>query len=205
MFEMMVDQKNELRKAFDVNLKEVIELVLIPDALNVKEYSLARKFLAQFSALSDKIKVIERSSQNNDAPLIKVAPNLDYLIEFFGVPDGLEIQTFIRAVALASTRDSSALGIFALELEGIERSIEVFVLPTCANCLPVALYAIASAIAKPGKIKTRITMADQMVSHAKDFGVSSVPHVALQGDRNQYRTGTIPVPEFVNFIKNTWR
>lgn len=177
-----------LRKEFR-QLKEDIKIIVFTDDKANKpfnEYSV--NLLGELAETSEKIKpVFEKITEDtvqkygvSRTPTLLVQPD-KYSIRFTGAPAGEETRTLLLSIIMASTAGTILSEPSKKRLTDLkeERSIKVFVSPTCPYCPQQAALAISAAIEKPGMISAEMIEIYENRDLASQYGVVSVPQTFI--------------------------
>lgn len=190
------EEKNreKLKQQFEETLSNKVLLTLVSNGKDDQETQMTRTFIADLAELTDKVEFAERTDAKDDTTVIEVGRNLGYNISFWGAPTGMETQTFLQSLVMASRGDETLPGGMKEKFDSLPKDtlVEVFVSPNCPHCPRQALLAVASAIAAPGKIEGRVTMTGTNLDRAKGFGVSAVPTTILDEKRKRLRQEQCP-------------
>ncbi|WP_147820244.1 FAD-dependent oxidoreductase [Salidesulfovibrio onnuriiensis] len=166
------------------------------------------KFLGDLVRLSDKITVehFDLESPEAEALGVETSPvimfNRDtYDIRFMGAPLGEEGKSFLTALFLVSLGQSglsgTSRGIMA-ELDE-ERTVQVFVNPTCPYCPGQVINAVRAAVERPELVRVRCVETGENPELSMHFKVGSVPHTEIFGpdDGRHTMLGYMPEERFV--------
>lgn len=177
-----------LRKEFR-QLNEDIKIIVFTDDKTNKtfsEYSVT--LLNELAETSEKIKpVFEKITEDNvqkygisRTPTLLVQPD-KYSIRFTGAPAGEETRTLLLSIMMASTAGTILSEPSKKRLADLkeDRSIKVFVSPTCPYCPQQAALAISAAIEKPGMISAEMIEIYENRDLASQYGVVSVPQTFI--------------------------
>lgn len=166
------------------------------------------KFADDLSRLSEKITIeshdldsdIAREHGVEASPTVLFNPDT-YDIRFRGAPLGEEGRSFINTlflVSLGRSGLSEASRNLLAELDE-ERTVQVFVNPTCPYCPGQVTNAVRCAIEKPGLIRAECVEAGENPELAMRHNVGSVPHTEFFGldDARHTLLGYVPEERFV--------
>ncbi|EQD32390.1 Glutaredoxin-like protein [mine drainage metagenome] len=124
-------------------------------------------------------------------------------IKYYGIPSGYEFGSVIEDIKMVSTNEAK---ISAKAMEIISRidkpvSIKVFVTTSCPYCPRAVGTAHKFALAN-SNISGEMIEAGEFSNDANEFGVSSVPHIVINGDV-QF-VGARSDEEFAQFIMEAY-
>lgn len=146
------------------------------------------RFAADLAHVSDKILIHQHTVGDEKArewkvthsPTVLVEPER-YQIRFVGAPMGEEGRSFLEALLLASKRQSGLSEESKSLLKELteERTVKVFVSPTCPYCPAQAVNAFRCAVERPGTVQAWCVEIGQMPDLAERYGVGSVPHTVI--------------------------
>jgi len=77
--------------------------------------------------------------------------------------------------------------------------ISVFVTPTCPYCPRAALTAHNMALASD-MVTAEVIEANEFFDLSEQFGVSSVPHIAINRNPDKFFIGAYPEPQFLQQV-----
>ena len=197
--------KLELAKAFKDTLARDVELTLLPDKDFGEESTDLKEFLEQIASLSPKLSVRVGDKTAEVGPILKVGENLGYKLEFWGAPSGLEVQSLIKAIVLASQGPEAVLENIAKGAGEFPKPVELtlFATTTCPYCPSSAFFLISLAVASKEKAHSKIVMTSSFPELTKSFGIQSVPALVVDGKKETLKTGVMPLPELISYIKSS--
>ncbi|WP_028573586.1 FAD-dependent oxidoreductase [Desulfonatronovibrio hydrogenovorans] len=179
------EQQDYLKKLFSQVLVHEVAIRIFTDNQKDPYSQFAVNFVRDLSRLDQKITFEVLDSKDEKAvsakvrgPLVlDVAPE-KYGIRFMGAPSGEEGQSFIQAVIMASTGDSSLAPSSRKILARLKekRTVQVFVNPQCPYCPAQVVNALKAAVELPGLVSMECIEVGQYPDAAKEYDVGSVPH-----------------------------
>lgn len=184
------DARKTLHATFkDLKGKVNVE-VFTKDGVNEPYNQLAVKFVGELMEINDKIvgdfsKIGEERAVKRGvtrSPTILIEPD-KYRIRYTGAPAGEEGRSFIQTLVMASRSksDMSSSGKKRLSDLRDDRTIQVFVTPTCPVCPGEAANANAMAIERPDLISSEIIECAENMDLVKQFNIGSVPQTIVNG------------------------
>ncbi|HPC25705.1 MAG TPA: thioredoxin family protein, partial [Fervidobacterium sp.] len=123
-------------------------------------------------------------------------------VRFYGVPSGHEFGTLIQDIVLFGKNAKPQLSQETIEqLSKLDKpvKISVFVTPTCPYCPKAALTAHNMALASD-KVTAEVVEAGEFFDLSDQFGVSSVPHIAINRNPDKFFIGAYPEPQFLQQV-----
>ncbi|HOQ40331.1 MAG TPA: thioredoxin family protein [Fervidobacterium sp.] len=202
--------KKYLEDLFEKELENNVKLIFFYDDNDNAEYcDLESQLLDELRELSEKI-VVEKYPKNSEkgseyniefapALLLTLEDSKDRGVRFYGVPSGHEFATLIQDIVTfgkdARPQLSEETVAKLMELDKPIR-ISVFVTPTCPYCPKAALTAHSLALASD-KIIAEVIEANEISDLSEQFGVSSVPHIAVNRNPDKFFVGAFPEPQFL--------
>ena len=195
--------REELKEVFKQGMVNEIELNLIPEATQNEESKDLESFIKDLASLSDKIKFAISSSTESEGPVLTVGANLGYKISFLGAPSGLEIQSLIKAIILASQGENAVQANLREISKKITQSheIDVFVSAKCSDCPMPVFYLLSTAVSNPDKVSARVIMTSSFPSLSKEREVKHLPTFFTDGIRAPIETDKISIGLYFDFIK----
>ncbi len=198
-----------LQEKFETELERPVKVEIFKGEANPETVDFSIRLMEELSSLSDKLS-FEVKDLDDDAkalgveasPTLIIGRDLGYRIEYWGAPLGMEAETFIDSLVLAST-GRSGLGDMSealLDLLDKEARVYVFVTPTCPHCPRSALQNNRLAVAAPGKIRSITVEAQENLEMARKYRVSSVPHQLFNEDQGTTTVGTQPEAQYVRSL-----
>lgn len=121
-------------------------------------------------------------------------------VRFYGIPAGHEFSTFLQDIVILSKQAKPRLSKESVEkLLKVDKPIDikVFVTTTCPYCPSAVLTAHQIAMTNE-KIRASMVEADEFMDLSAKFGVSSVPHIVINGQH--MFIGAYPEKDFVNEV-----
>ncbi|MFP5221578.1 MAG: FAD-dependent oxidoreductase [Acidobacteriota bacterium] len=183
------EKSREQLKALFVDLVHPVNLHIftLPGSGDVFNEYLTR-FSTDLSKVSEKIILHQHRIGDETArklsvtysPTVLLEPER-YRIRFVGAPMGEEGRSFLAALLMVSQRDSGLAQASRDMLQTLteERTVKVFVSPTCPYCPPQAVNAFRCAVERPDMVSAWCIETGQMVELAQRFNVGSVPHTVF--------------------------
>lgn len=179
---------------------------------NCEYCDLESQLLDEVSELSDKI-VVEKHHKDSDvgrsygveyapALIITLADGKDRGVRFYGIPSGHEFGTLVQDIVTFGKGAQPQLSKDTIEkLKGLTKPIKisVFVTPTCPYCPRAALTAHNMALASD-LVTAEVIEANEFFDLSEEFGVSSVPHIAINRSPERYFIGAYPEAQFLQQV-----
>lgn len=116
------------------------------------------------------------------SPSILLAPDR-YAIRYTGSPLGEEGRSFIIAIIMVSTssvvlKEESVRRLAELKEN---RTVQIFVSPTCPYCPQEVIYAVSAAVARPDLVSTEVIEIFENQDLAEEKAIVSVPQTFING------------------------
>ena len=133
------------------------------------------------------------------SPSVVIAKHgvIDGWFKFTGLPSGYEFTSVIEAIKVISRNEAALTATIVEKLAKVtnETNIEIYVTPTCPYCPRIVQTAQKFAFLNP-HISTEVIESIEFNDRAKQAGVGSVPHVVINGGKQQefiggYRMNTL--------------
>ncbi len=173
---------------------------------------LESQLLDEVKDLSDKI-VVEKYHKNSEkskeynveyvpALILTLSDGVDKGVRFYGIPSGHEFGTLIQDIIAFGKGAKPQLSPETIEkLKRLDKpvKISVFVTPTCPYCPRAALTAHNMALASD-KVTAEVVEANEFFELSEQFGVSSVPHIAINRNPDRFFIGAYPEPQFLQQV-----
>lgn len=202
--------KKYLQDEFAKNLKEEVKLYIFTSEENCQYCEQTVQIAHELGETSELIKV-EILDLNSDkakewgidgAPTTVVTSNgsnQNARIKYVGIPMGYEFSSLIEDIRRISTNNPELDSAVTKKLEEVDQplKIQVFVTPTCPYCPKAVGVAHKFALAN-SNITGEMVEASEFPEMADKFGVSSVPHIVINGDV-QF-VGAYPEESFVDYV-----
>ena len=200
----------ELVKEF-ASFKNDVDVKVIkgPEDNEYTEFTI--NFLSELSELSDKIKVevlpsdseISKKNQINVFPYIFLGYDQGYRIEFMGAPLGYEARSLIEGIKMLASGKSSLSdnGIKKIGELDTEKTIHVFVTPTCPYCPGSVVLAHSLAFVNK-KVRGICVEATEAQELSERFNVSSVPQQVVDLKEENITVGAQPEMKFITELLN---
>ncbi|HCL98378.1 MAG TPA: thioredoxin family protein [Fervidobacterium sp.] len=200
-----------LEELFGKELENKVKLIFFHDD-DCEYCELEGQLLDEVQALSDKI-LVERYHKDSEkgreynvefapALIITLEDGKDRGVRFYGVPSGHEFGTLIQDIVLFGKNAKPQLSQETIDkLNQLDKpvKISVFVTPTCPYCPKAALTAHNMALASD-KVTAEVVEAGEFFDLSDQFGVSSVPHIAINRDPEKFFIGAYPEPQFLQQV-----
>ena len=200
-----------LEELFGKELENKVKLIFFHDD-DCEYCELEGQLLDEVQALSDKI-LVERYHKDSEkgreynvefapALIITLEDGKDRGVRFYGVPSGHEFGTLIQDIVLFGKNAKPQLSQETIDkLNQLDKQVKisVFVTPTCPYCPKAALTAHNMALASD-KVTAEVVEAGEFFDLSDQFGVSSVPHIAINRDPEKFFIGAYPEPQFLQQV-----
>lgn len=196
-----------LRQELAVMKEPVTIVAVLSDEIDEPFSLFCRKLLQELSALSDKIipvfekpgSITAEKYKVSRTPTLLVAPER-FSIRFSGAPAGEETRTFLITLLMASVGKTILSDASKLRLAELKenRSIKVFVSPTCPYCPTQVLLAVCAAMEKADLVKTEIIDIYENRDLASEYNAFSVPQVFI--DEHLVGMGLQPEEVFIEEV-----
>ncbi|MEM4588272.1 MAG: thioredoxin family protein [Nanopusillaceae archaeon] len=193
--------RNTLKKIFEENLKEKVNIEVYLDFENNREASeIAKELFSELKELSDKINIEfidlnvnngkEKFEKNNlildkdeasKGPIIlfRDYPN----IIFYGLPAGEEFPVFLEDLIHISNKEAHLPEDVKNIIEKIDKKIDiyVFVTPTCPYC-PIASHSAHMFAMINKNIRGIVIEATEFLQLSEKFNILAVPTIVILSD-----------------------
>ncbi len=200
-----------LQELFGKELENKVKLIFFYGD-DCEYCELEGQLLDEVEVLSDKI-LVERYHKDSEkgkeynvefapALIITLEDGKDRGVRFYGVPSGHEFGTLIQDIVLFGKNAKPQLSQETIEqLNQLDKpvKISVFVTPTCPYCPKAALTAHNMALASD-KVTAEVVEAGEFFDLSDQFGVSSVPHIAINRNPDKFFIGAYPEPQFLQQV-----
>lgn len=196
---------------FGKELKNEVKLLFFHGD-NCEYCDLESQLLDELRELSDKIIVekYHKDSETGRAYSVEYAPALiltledgkDRGVRFYGIPSGHEFSTLVQDIITFGKGAQPQLSSDTIQkLKSLTKPIKisVFVTPTCPYCPRAALTAHNMALASD-MVTAEIIEANEFMELSEQFGVSSVPHIAINRNPDRYFIGAYPEVQFLQQV-----
>ncbi len=185
-----------LKEEFKKYLVDNVELVVFSseneDCKYCKEVVQICDELSQTSdKLSTKVFIYEKDSEEVKAFGIEKSPAMvvtksgvrDGRVKYYGIPSGYEFGSVIEDIKMVSSNETNISSKAMEIISKIDKpiNIKVFVTTTCPYCPRAVGTAHKFALAN-SNITGEMIEAGEFSADAGNFGVSSVPHIVINGD-----------------------
>ncbi len=200
-----------LKDLFSKELKNNVKLIFF-HAEDCEYCELEGQLLDEVRELSERIDVEKYHKDSEVAKKYNVefAPALivtlddgeDKGVRFYGIPSGHEFGTLIQIIIAFGNGARPQLSPETVsKLEALDKpvKISVFVTPTCPYCPRAALTALNMALASD-KVSAEVVEANEFFDLSEQFGVSSVPHIAINRNPDKFFIGAYPEPQFLQQV-----
>ncbi|MFN6991374.1 MAG: protein disulfide oxidoreductase [Fervidobacterium sp.] len=200
-----------LQDLFGKELENKVKLIFFYSE-NCEYCDLENQILDEVKELSDRI-IVEKYHKDSEegkkynveyapALILTLEDGIDKGVRFYGIPSGHEFGTLIQDIVTFGKGAKPQLSQETVEaLRNLNKpvKISVFVTPTCPYCPRAALTAHNMALASD-KVTAEVVEANEFFELSEKFGVSSVPHIAVNDDPDRFFIGAYPEPQFLQQI-----
>ncbi|QAV32888.1 Glutaredoxin-like domain protein [Fervidobacterium changbaicum] len=200
-----------LQDLFAKELKNGVKLIFFHGE-DCEYCDLESQLLDEVKELSDKITVekyhkdSEKAKEYNvefvPALIVTLEDGKDRGVRFYGIPSGHEFGTLIQIMTTFGNNATPQLSPSTVEtLKNLDKpvKISVFVTPTCPYCPRAALTAFNMALASD-MVTAEVIEANEFFDLSEQFGVSSVPHIAINRNPDKFFIGAYPEPQFLQQV-----
>ncbi len=202
--------RGQLKEIFgDMQNPVTIEYFTADDAQAGQEVA---DFLTEIAELSEKISVsvnhLPEAQAKADALGIARTPGFvildsqgsDLGVQFYGLPGGHEINSFIYGLMAVSGSREPLPEELIQEVQGLDKdiNIKVFVTLSCPHCPGAVSKAHRLALENP-RIKAEMIDANLFPDLSQEHNVSSVPKIVFNNGRELI--GNQPVESFLNMMR----
>ncbi|EQB65562.1 MAG: glutaredoxin-like protein [Thermoplasmatales archaeon I-plasma] len=207
--------KTYLRDEFKKNLKNEVKLYVFTSEEDCQYCDQTVEIAHELQETSDKIdvEVLGLDSEKakkwgiDKAPTTVVTSNSGSehaRIKYIGIPMGYEFSSLVEDIRRISRNDPEIEPEVQKKLEEIDKpvTIRVFVTPTCPYCPKAVGTAHKFALANKN-ITGEMVEATEFPAWADEWGVSSVPHIVINGDV-QF-VGAYPDENFVDYVLEAYK
>ncbi|MFN3328810.1 MAG: protein disulfide oxidoreductase [Fervidobacterium pennivorans] len=200
-----------LKDLFAKELKNNVKLIFFHGE-DCEYCDLESQLLDEVQELSDKI-VVEKYHKDSDkgkeynvefapALILTLEDGKDRGVRFYGIPSGHEFGTLIQDIITFGNGAKPQLSPETIaKLQSLDKpvKISVFVTPTCPYCPRAALTAHNMALASD-MVTAEVIEANEFFDLSEQFGVSSVPHIAINRNPDRFFIGAYPEPQFLQQV-----
>lgn len=194
-------------------LKGLFDEIQVPVSLFVfagdtESDKITKQLMKDIDVAKDKVRISIYESSHELAknyvvehtPAIVIAnENVDDLgIRYYGTPAGHEFGALVQAILMAGSRDAPATSSKVMDID-MHTTISIFVTPKCPYCPQAVLTAFKIALVNPF-VKAEAIMANDFEQLSSEYGVSSVPHVVINKNKNMFFVGSHPEPMFIEHV-----
>jgi glutaredoxin-like protein len=207
--------KQYLKDEFKKNLKNEVKLYVFTSEKDCQYCDQTVEIAHELQETSDLIKVEKLGLDSekakkwgiDKAPTTVVTSNggtEHSRIKYIGIPMGYEFSSLIEDIRRISRNDPELEPAVQKKLEEIDEpvTIRVFVTPTCPYCPKAVGTAHRFALANKN-ITGEMVEATEFPAWADEWGVSSVPHIVINGDV-QF-VGAYPDENFVDYVLEAYK
>ncbi len=209
------ENRKIILKEFEEHLKDQVELkVYVDDDEKCQFCGPTVEIAKELSALDSRIKlsIITRNPQEKESEsadivrfptlIVSDGKELGNRVRYSGIPSGYEFSSLFEDIKAVSS------GIIQIP-EGVKEKIQsinkpvdikVYVTPTCPYC-PRAVGTAHKFAMLNSNITGEMIEATEFPKEAQEAGVSSVPHIVVNGDASFI--GARPDADFAEFILDT--
>ncbi|MCX7653062.1 MAG: thioredoxin family protein [Fervidobacterium sp.] len=203
--------KSYLSDLFKRELENTVKLIFFHSE-NCEYCDLESQLLDELKELSNKI-IVEKYHKNSlegekykveytPALILTLEDGVDRGVRFYGIPSGHEFTTLIQDIVTFGKGAKPELSPETIEqLKKLDKpvKISVFVTPTCPYCPRAALTAHNMALASD-MVTAEVVEANEFFDLSEQFGVSSVPHIAINRNPDRFFIGAYPEPQFLKQV-----
>ncbi|MCL4333301.1 MAG: thioredoxin family protein [Candidatus Thermoplasmatota archaeon] len=207
--------KQYLKDEFEKNLKNEVKLYVFTSEEDCQYCDQTVEIARELQETSDLIKVEKLGLDSEKAKKwgIEKAPTTvvttnggteNARIKYIGIPMGYEFSSLVEDIRRISRNDPELEPAIQKKLEEIDEpvTIRVFVTPTCPYCPKAVGTAHRFALANKN-ITGEMVEATEFPAWADEWGVSSVPHIVINGDV-QF-VGAYPDENFVDYVLEAYK
>ncbi|MCL4447096.1 MAG: thioredoxin family protein [Thermoplasmatales archaeon] len=207
--------KTYLKDEFKKNLKNEVKLYVFTSEEDCQYCDQTVEIAHELQETSDLIKVetLGLGSEKAKKWGIEKAPTTVVTsnggsehsrIKYIGIPMGYEFSSLVEDIRRISRNDPEIEPAVQKKLETIDKpvTIRVFVTPTCPYCPKAVGTAHRFALANKN-ITGEMVEATEFPAWADEWGVSSVPHIVINGDV-QF-VGAYPDENFVDYVIEAYK
>ncbi len=201
----------ELEEIFN-GLKKPVTLKFFTQEIECRFCGDTRKLLEEISDLTEKIKLevhdfvadkeeVEKYGVKH-IPAVVVMDEKDYGIKFYGIPGGYEFASFIEALKLVSSGETSLQQSTKDFLDSLSKEVhlQVFVTPTCPYCPGAVILAHRMAYYSP-KVKADMIEATEFPELSIKYNVMGVPRTVI--NETEFQEGSAPEDMLIEKIKRS--
>ncbi len=195
--------RKELKDLFEKGLAREVCLKVSPSSRDSEESADLIEFVKDLATLSANIKIEILEPVESEGPKLSVGENMGYSITFLGAPAGLEIQSLIKAILLASQGEDAIQGNLRDLAKKIaqKHEIDVFVSAKCSDCPMPVFYLLSTAVANPEKVSARIVMTSSFPLLTKECEVKHLPTFFTDGKKAPIETDKVSIGLYFEYIK----
>lgn len=207
--------KKYLQDEFAKNLRDEIKLYIFTSEKDCQYCSQTVQIAQELGETSDliKVEILDINSEKakewgiDKTPTTVVTANSNGenpRIKYIGIPMGYEFSSLIEDVRRTSKNDPELDPSVSKKLEEVDTpiKIQVFVTPTCPYCPKAVGVAHKFALANKN-ITGEMVEATEFPEWADQWGVSSVPHIVINGDV-QF-VGAYPEENFIDYVLEAYK
>lgn len=123
-------------------------------------------------------------------------------VNYFGLPTGQEINSYITDIVELSTGEPELADSVAESVQEIDEPVEitVFVTPTCPHC-PGAVQTAHRFAMVNENISGEMVQSQEFMDVAQEYGVRGVPQINVNGHDGEF-TGNLPPEQFLQEVKS---
>lgn len=198
---LLNDETREEVKQMLSGLKDPVELLVFTQSIECMYCEEMRSVMQEVAELSEKITVtvydfvkdkeIAEKYGIDKLPAVAVIGREDYGIRFFGIPAGYEFMSFLEAVKLVSTGETSIPNEIKAFLKDLEEEVhlQVFVSPTCPYC-PAAVVLAHQMAYTGSRVKADMVEITEFPHLVNKYGVQGVPRTVV--NEQFFIEGSVP-------------
>lgn len=190
-----------LRKEFETNLVEPVNLVMFTQEMECQFCAETRQIVEEIAELSDKIAVViyDFAADKAEAELYQIdkipaiaivqvadGKEKDYGVRFYGIPSGYEFTSVIEDIVDVSKGESGLQPRSKEAVAGLTEPVhfQVFVTPTCPYCTQAVRLAHKFAI-ESDLITADMVEAIEFPHLSNKYGVHGVPRTVINEEFHQ--------------------
>lgn len=203
------DEVREQLRGFLTKMKSGAVITLTTQEFECGACADARAFAEEFSSLSGKITLkIRDLVRDKGLPLVDKVPALsimgpsgeDYGINFYGIPAGYEINSFVGALLDAAGAGEALPEELSVRIKAIDRDIhiQVIVSLSCPYC-PAAVGAAHRMAFENPKIRADMVDGALFPHIVQRYNVTSVPKFVI--NETHFLDGAQPLEALIDFLE----
>jgi glutaredoxin-like protein len=206
--------KAYLREEFKKNLKNEVKLYIFTSDDDCQYCDQTVQIAQELGETSDLIKIEELGLDSEKAKswgidkapttVVTLNGNENARVKYIGIPMGYEFSSLVEDIRRTSRKDPELEPAVQKKLDEVDKpvKIQVFVTPTCPYCPRAVGTAHKFALANEN-ITGEMVEATEFPAWADENGVSSVPHIVINGDVTF--VGAYPDENFVDYVLEAYK